>query len=212
MNRRQDCATPTHSPSLTPSCHHSITLVPMSSLPHLSPHSYSLTCLHPHSLTLVPMPSLPHLSPRPHSLTLVPTPSPPHTCPRTLTPSHLSPHPHSLTLNCPSTLTPSHLSPHPHSLTSPTSSLPLSHSLTPSHPHSPPPSSPSLPPSLFPLADGLLKMLYMVLLHQQMRHPGAPKSSSSALTPTPSSSSFLETDIGSITLALQTLGSFNFGG
>ena len=198
----------------------------MSSLPpSLVPTFHSLTCLHPHSLTLVPMPSLPHLSPRPHSLTLVPTPSLPHTCPHTLTlvptpshlsphppPSHLSPHPHSLTLNCPSTLTPSHLSPHPHSLTSPHLH---SHSPTPSLPHTltpPPPSPPSLPPSLFPLADGLLKMLYMVLLHQQMRHPGAPKSSSSALTPTPSSSSFLETDIGSITLALQTLGSFNFGG
>ena len=33
--------------------------------------------------------------------------------------------------------------------------------------------------------DGLLKMLYMVLLHQQLRHPGAPKTQAAALQPTP---------------------------
>lgn len=148
MNQRHDCATPTNSPSLTPSCHHTC--------PHvLTPSHLSL---HLHSLTLVPM------SPHPHSLTLVPMPSLPH----------LSPHPHSLTLNCPSTLTPSHLSLHPHSLTSP--HLPLSHILTPSlshtltspHPH-PLPShlhpqtphfhtltpSPLVPSSRWPLEDAL---------------------------------------------------------
>ena len=68
----------------------------------------------------------------------------------------------------------------------------------------------SLPPFL-PL-DGLLKMLYMILLHQAMRHPGAPKSAPHAPPATPSTGSLPEADIGSVTLALQTLGSFNFGG
>ena len=60
--------------------------------------------------------------------------------------------------------------------------------------------------------DGLLKMLYMILLHQAMRHPGAPRSAPHAPPPATSPGSLPEADIGSVTLALQTLGSFNFGG
>ena len=55
-------------------------------------------------------------------------------------------------------------------------------------------------------------MLYMILLHQAMRHPGAPRSAPHAPPPAPSAGSLPEADIGSVTLALQTLGSFNFGG
>jgi FKBP12-rapamycin complex-associated protein len=61
------------------------------------------------------------------------------------------------------------------------------------------------------IQDGLLKMLYMVLLHQQLRHPGAPKTQAAALQPTPLPGNVMEADIPSVTLALQTLGSFNFG-
>ncbi len=60
--------------------------------------------------------------------------------------------------------------------------------------------------------DGLLKMLYINLLHQQMRHPGAPKPTPHTLTPTASQGPPQEVDIASVTLALQTLGSFSFGG
>ena len=62
------------------------------------------------------------------------------------------------------------------------------------------------------LLDGLLKMLYMILLHQTLRHPGAPKTTPHAPPPTQSPGSLPEADIGSVTLALQTLGTFNFGG
>ncbi len=55
-------------------------------------------------------------------------------------------------------------------------------------------------------------MLYVTLLHQQMRHPGAPRFSSSSVASTPSAMAVPEADITGITLALQTLGSFNFGG
>ena len=89
--------------------------------------------------------------------------------------------------------------------------------------------SPSISPSLYPSiltfalflpivwlpADGLLKMLYMILLHQQFRHPGAPSRALVATSPLPTTSSttaVAESDINNITLALQTLGSFNFGG
>ena len=73
-------------------------------------------------------------------------------------------------------------------------------------------------------------MLYVILLHTQFRHPGAPKPSNltqsgvvcvcvcvcndvhycicTANLPTV----LPDSDISSITLALQTLGSFNFGG
>uniref|UniRef100_A0A1X7SYN8 TATA-binding protein interacting (TIP20) domain-containing protein n=1 Tax=Amphimedon queenslandica TaxID=400682 RepID=A0A1X7SYN8_AMPQE len=54
-------------------------------------------------------------------------------------------------------------------------------------------------------------MLYMILLHQQFKHPGAPKVAPSTSTSQLSSTPFPESDIGNITLALQTLGSFNFG-
>ena len=73
-------------------------------------------------------------------------------------------------------------------------------------------------------------MLYMILLHQQFKHPGAPKIAPAASTGnwyscyyyyyyyyyialgSISSTPFPESDIGNITLALRTLGSFNFGG
>lgn len=67
-----------------------------------------------------------------------------------------------------------------------------------------------IPVLLKDIQDGLLKMLYMILLHTQFRHPGAPKqttTTSSGITPP----LLPESDIGNITLALQTLGSFNFG-
>ena len=89
------------------------------------------------------------------------------------------------------------------------SSLSLSLSLSLFHPPSLILSIPSSSPA--PL-DGLLKMLYMILLHQAMRHPGAPKSAPHAPPTTPSTGSLPEADISSVTLALQTLGSFNFGG
>ena len=54
-------------------------------------------------------------------------------------------------------------------------------------------------------------MLYVILLHQQMQHPGAPKSSPLSVA-TPTTSTVQEGDIASITLALQTLANFYFGG
>ena len=63
-----------------------------------------------------------------------------------------------------------------------------------------------------PISDGLLKMLYVVLLHQPMKHPGAPRSTPHPLPPTPSQPSLQDADVSSVTLALQTLGTFNFGG
>ncbi|KAF0036725.1 hypothetical protein F2P81_012037 [Scophthalmus maximus] len=62
------------------------------------------------------------------------------------------------------------------------------------------------------IQDGLLKMLSLVLMHKPLRHPGMPKGlahqlSSPSLTNIPEAS-----DVGSITLALRTLGSFEFEG
>lgn len=62
------------------------------------------------------------------------------------------------------------------------------------------------------IQDGLLKMLSLVLMHKPLRHPGMPKSlahqlASPSLTNIPEAS-----DVGSITLALRTLGSFEFEG
>ncbi|XP_075695475.1 serine/threonine-protein kinase mTOR isoform X1 [Rhinoderma darwinii] len=62
------------------------------------------------------------------------------------------------------------------------------------------------------IQDGLLKMLSLVLMHKPLRHPGMPKGlaqqlSSPSLTNIPESS-----DVGSITLALRTLGTFEFEG
>uniref|UniRef100_A0A8V8TQP2 Serine/threonine-protein kinase mTOR n=1 Tax=Homo sapiens TaxID=9606 RepID=A0A8V8TQP2_HUMAN len=60
------------------------------------------------------------------------------------------------------------------------------------------------------IQDGLLKMLSLVLMHKPLRHPGMPKGlahqlASPGLTTLPEAS-----DVGSITLALRTLGSFEF--
>lgn len=62
------------------------------------------------------------------------------------------------------------------------------------------------------IQDGLLKMLSLVLMHKPLRHPGMPKGlahqlASPSLTNIPEAS-----DVGSITLALRTLGSFEFEG
>lgn len=62
------------------------------------------------------------------------------------------------------------------------------------------------------IQDGLLKMLSLVLMHKPLRHPGMPKGlaqqlSSPSLTNIPEAS-----DVGSITLALRTLGTFEFEG
>lgn len=62
------------------------------------------------------------------------------------------------------------------------------------------------------IQDGLLKMLSLVLMHKPLRHPGMPKGlahqlASPGLTALPEAS-----DVGSITLALRTLGSFEFEG
>jgi len=90
-------------------------------------------------------------------------------------------------------------------------------------PSMPPPPSPSLTAVLYDLSrqipqlkkdiqDGLLKMLSLVLMHKPLRHPGMPKGlahqlASPSLTNIPEAS-----DVGSITLALRTLGSFEFEG
>ena len=55
-------------------------------------------------------------------------------------------------------------------------------------------------------------MLYVILLHQQMQHPGAPKSAQHIPTTPQYQASHPEGDIVSVTLALQTLANFNFGG
>ena len=86
-----------------------------------------------------------------------------------------------------------------------------------------PPFSPALTAVLYDLSrqipqlkkdiqDGLLKMLSLVLMHKPLRHPGMPKGlahqlASPGLTTLPEAS-----DVGSITLALRTLGSFEFEG
>ncbi|XP_040286256.1 serine/threonine-protein kinase mTOR isoform X5 [Bufo bufo] len=62
------------------------------------------------------------------------------------------------------------------------------------------------------IQDGLLKMLSLVLMHKPLRHPGMPRGlaqqlSSPSLTNIPEAS-----DVGSITLALRTLGTFEFEG
>lgn len=62
------------------------------------------------------------------------------------------------------------------------------------------------------IQDGLLKMLSLVLMHKPLRHPGMPKGlahqlASPGLTTLPEAS-----DVASITLALRTLGSFEFEG
>uniref|UniRef100_H3B8U3 Serine/threonine-protein kinase TOR n=1 Tax=Latimeria chalumnae TaxID=7897 RepID=H3B8U3_LATCH len=62
------------------------------------------------------------------------------------------------------------------------------------------------------IQDGLLKMLSLVLMHKPLRHPGMPKGLAHQLA-SPSQTNIPETsDVGSITLALRTLGSFEFEG
>lgn len=62
------------------------------------------------------------------------------------------------------------------------------------------------------IAEGLLRMLSLVLMHQPLRHPGMPKHHIAltpvALQPLPSTGD----DVNSIVLALRTLGSFDFQG
>jgi len=71
------------------------------------------------------------------------------------------------------------------------------------------------------ILDGLIKMLSVVLMGRPLQHPGAPKSPAGTLQSTrggtlPTSSSLqnlVETpDVASITLALRTLGTFDFAG
>ena len=62
------------------------------------------------------------------------------------------------------------------------------------------------------LPERLLHMLHGILLHQQMRHPGAPKSPVATTPAPPLNMAFHESDNAMVTLALQTLSSFSFGG
>lgn len=85
------------------------------------------------------------------------------------------------------------------------------------------PTSPALTAVLYDLSrqipqlkkeiqDGLLKMLSLVLMHKPLRHPGMPKGLAHQLA-SPSLTNLPEAgDVGSITLALRTLGSFEFEG
>ncbi|KAM5132577.1 serine/threonine-protein kinase mTOR [Mantella aurantiaca] len=62
------------------------------------------------------------------------------------------------------------------------------------------------------IQDGLLKMLSLVLMHKPLRHPGMPKGLAQQLS-SPSLANIPEaSDVGSITLALRTLGTFEFEG
>lgn len=62
------------------------------------------------------------------------------------------------------------------------------------------------------IQDGLLKMLSLVLMHKPLRHPGMPKGLAQQLS-SPSLTNIPEvSDVGSITLALRTLGTFEFEG
>ncbi|ELU01654.1 hypothetical protein CAPTEDRAFT_155489 [Capitella teleta] len=63
------------------------------------------------------------------------------------------------------------------------------------------------------IQDGLLKMLSVVLMGRPLRHPGAPRVHQQSMTTSASSSNLQESvDVNSITLALRTLGSFDFEG
>uniref|UniRef100_A0A3B3CAQ9 Serine/threonine-protein kinase TOR n=1 Tax=Oryzias melastigma TaxID=30732 RepID=A0A3B3CAQ9_ORYME len=62
------------------------------------------------------------------------------------------------------------------------------------------------------IQDGLLKMLSLVLMHKPLRHPGMPKGLAHQMA-SPSLTNIPEAgDVGGITLALRTLGSFEFEG
>ncbi|KAK3104575.1 hypothetical protein FSP39_005244 [Pinctada imbricata] len=63
------------------------------------------------------------------------------------------------------------------------------------------------------IQDGLLKNLSLILMGSKLKHPGAPKTSTSPLSPSGSVPGLTEQhDVTSITLALKTLGSFDFEG
>ncbi|XP_078741728.1 serine/threonine-protein kinase mTOR-like [Lampetra fluviatilis] len=62
------------------------------------------------------------------------------------------------------------------------------------------------------IQDGLLKMLSLVLMHKPFRHPGTPRSLAQQLTAPAQGSAGDATDVGAITLALRTLGTFEFEG
>eukprot|EP00794_Sanderia_malayensis_P007416 gene7416-8236_t len=70
-----------------------------------------------------------------------------------------------------------------------------------------------IPTSKKHIQDGLLHMLSNILMHMPLRHPGIPKSAAPAPTPSGSSHfSFSDDDIMMTTLALRTLGTFDFEG
>ncbi|XP_057312523.1 serine/threonine-protein kinase mTOR-like [Hydractinia symbiolongicarpus] len=70
-----------------------------------------------------------------------------------------------------------------------------------------------IPASKKTIQDGLLNMLSQILMHRPLRHPGVPKSAMIAPTPSGSSHfSFTDDDVSMTTLALRTLGTFDFEG
>ncbi|GFS99128.1 hypothetical protein TNCV_822501 [Trichonephila clavipes] len=63
------------------------------------------------------------------------------------------------------------------------------------------------------IQEGLLKMLSVVLMRRHLRHPGMPKHLTNQAPSSALHQSLLEVnDVASITLALKTLGSFDFQG
>ncbi|XP_065891468.1 serine/threonine-protein kinase mTOR-like isoform X2 [Dysidea avara] len=60
------------------------------------------------------------------------------------------------------------------------------------------------------IQDGVLRMLSLILMHRPLKHPGAPRGPT-PLTQTMSSAT-VDYDNNTVALALQTLGSFDFGG
>ncbi|KAL5013846.1 hypothetical protein ScPMuIL_008116 [Solemya velum] len=62
------------------------------------------------------------------------------------------------------------------------------------------------------IQDGLLKCLSVILMGRTLKHPGAPKSPSSPLAPSVFGATADSQDVTSITLALKTLGNFDFEG
>jgi len=63
------------------------------------------------------------------------------------------------------------------------------------------------------ILEGLLKMLSLVLLGRPLQHPGAPSPKAASLPSSMSTQSLQELpDVAAITLALQTLASFDFEG
>ena len=63
------------------------------------------------------------------------------------------------------------------------------------------------------LLEGLLKMLSVVLLGRPLQHPGAPRPKAASLPSSMSTPNLQDLpDVATITLALRTLGSFDFEG